>query len=333
MAVVGATGAVGRVMLDILYERGFPASEIVPIASARSAGRRVPFGEESLEVVPISAEAFEGIDLVLLDTPDDVAAEWGPVAVSAGAVVVDNSAAWRMDADVPLVVPEANPHAVEGHKGIIASPNCSTIGVVVPLAPLHRRFGLERMIVSTYQSTSGAGRAGVEELDAQTQKLVGEVDRLASAGANSLAPDPQVFAAPIAFNVIPLIGSVRPGGSTGEELKMQLESQKILGHQNLEVFTTCVRVPTVVGHGAAVHARFEQEVEVESVRNMLAEAPGVELAEVPNPLTAAGTDACYVGRLKADSFDRRSLGFFTVSDNLRKGAALNAVQIAELLLP
>jgi aspartate-semialdehyde dehydrogenase len=331
--VVGATGAVGRVMLDVLNERAFPVSEVVAVASSRSAGRRVPFGNDHLTVKPLSKEVFEGVDLVLLDTPDEVALEWAPVAVAAGVVVVDNSAAWRMDGEVPLVVPEANPTAVDGHKGIIASPNCATIGVVVPLAPLHRRFGLERMIVSTYQATSGAGRGGVEELDEQARKMMGEVEALGRREAMTHAPDAQVFVAPIAFNVIPLVGSVRPGGATGEELKMQLETQKILDLPDLEVFATCVRVPTVVGHGASVHARFRQPLDADQARELLAESPGVELSDVPTPLASAGTDACFVGRLKADPFDSRSLGFFTVSDNLRKGAALNSVQIAELLLP
>jgi aspartate-semialdehyde dehydrogenase len=333
VAVVGATGAVGRVMLDVLHQRDFPASDVVAVASARSAGRIIPFGDEELSVKALSKEVFEGIDLVLLDTPDEVAAEWAPVAVSAGAVVVDNSAAWRADAEVPLVIPEANPDAVESHKGIIASPNCATIGVVVPLAPLHRRFHLERLIVSTYQATSGAGRGGVEELDEQSRKMVGEIEALGTKEAMAHAPDPQVFAAPIAYNVVPLVGRVRAGGATGEELKMQTETQKILDLPDLKVFATCVRVPTVVGHGASVHARFKNPIDAGEAQEMLSGASGVELSDVPNPLATAGTDACFVGRIKADPFDDKSLGFFTVSDNLRKGAALNSVQIAELLLP
>lgn len=333
MAVVGATGAVGRVMLEVLHERAFPASEVVAVASARSAGRKIPFGDDQLTVKPLSKEVFDGIDLVLLDTPDDVAAEWAPVAVSAGVVVVDNSAAWRADPEVPLVIPEANPEAVEGHKGIIASPNCATIGVVVPLAPLHRSFGLKRMIVSTYQATSGAGRGGVEELEEQSKKTVGEIEALGTREAMAHAPEGHVFAAPIAYNVVPLIGRVRDGGATGEELKMQTETQKILGLDDLEVFATCVRVPTVVGHGASVHARFEKPINASQARELLADAPGVELTDIPSPLATAGTDACFVGRIKSDPFDERAVGFFTVSDNLRKGAALNSVQIAELLLP
>jgi aspartate-semialdehyde dehydrogenase len=333
VAVVGATGAVGRVMLDVLHERAFPASEVVAVASARSTGRKVPFGDDYLVVKPLSEEVFEGIDLVLLDTPDDVAVEWAPLAVSAGVVVVDNSAAWRMDPGVPLVVPEANPNAVDGHKGIIASPNCATIGVVVPLAPLHRRYGLKKLIVSTYQATSGAGRGGIEELEEQSKKMVGEVEALGTKGAMAHAPEPQVFAAPIAYNIIPMVGSVRPGGATGEELKMQSETEKILELPDIEVFATCVRVPTVVGHGASVHARFAEAVELDEALELLATAPGVELSDIPNALAAAGTDACFVGRIKADPFDHKAIGFFTVSDNLRKGAALNSVQIAELLLP
>lgn len=333
VGVVGATGAVGRVMLDILAGRRFPAAQVVAIASARSAGKQVQFGDRSLTVKALEPEVFESIDLVLLDTPDEVAAEWAPRAVEAGCIVVDNSAAWRADPQVPLVVPEANPQAVDDHQGIIASPNCATIGVVVPVAPLHKTYRLRKMIVSTYQATSGAGRGGVEELEEQTQKLVGEMQALAAGDIGGLAPKPETFAESIAFNILPAIGSVKDGGSTSEELKMLSESRKILGLPELQVITTCVRVPSVVGHGASVHATFDEPVEVDEAQEILRNAQGVQSVELPTAHLGAGQDPCYVGRVRKDPFDTHSLSFFTVSDNLRKGAALNTVQIAEILLP
>jgi aspartate-semialdehyde dehydrogenase len=333
VAVVGATGAVGRVMLDILAERRYPAAEVVAIASARSAGKKISYGDGTLTVKALEPGVFDGIDLVLLDTPDDVARQWARPAVEAGAIVVDNSAAWRADPDVPLVIPEANPEAVDAHNGIIANPNCATIGVIVPIAPLHRAYGLERMIVSTYQSTSGAGRGGVDELAEQSQKLTTEMDALAEGAVGGLAPQPQMFAASIAFNILPQIGSIKEFGSTSEELKMLTETRKILSLPDVQVITTCVRVPSVVGHGAAVHARFREPVDLGEVREILRHAPGVQMSSLPNAHEAAGTDPCYVGRLRRDPFDDHAVSFFTVSDNLRKGAALNAVQIAEILLP
>lgn len=320
-------------MLDILAQRHFPAGEVRAVASARSAGSKVPYGSGTLTVEALQPGVFEGVDLVLLDTPDDVALQWAPKAVEAGSIVVDNSAAWRADPEVPLVIPEANPEAVGAHRGIIASPNCATIGVVVPLAPLHRTYRLQQLIVSTYQATSGAGRGGVEELAEQSRKLVDEMEALAAGKASAMAPRPQLFPAPIAFNIIPLIGRVRPEGSTGEELKMLTETRKILGLPGIEVVATCVRVPSVVGHGASVYARFADPVDLEEARGILSNGAGVRMAEVPHAHEAAGTDACYVGRLRADPFDDHALTFFTVSDNLRKGAALNTVQIAEILLP
>ncbi|HEX2178760.1 MAG TPA: aspartate-semialdehyde dehydrogenase, partial [Actinomycetota bacterium] len=324
---------VGRVMLDILAERHYPASEVVAIASARSAGKKIPYGNGTLTVRALEPGVFDGIDLVLLDTPDEVARDWARPAVEAGAIVVDNSAAWRTDPDVPLVIPEANPEAVDAHNGIIANPNCATIGVIVPVAPLHKVYGLERMIVSTYQSTSGAGRGGVDELAEQSQKLVTEMDALAEGAVAGVAPEPQMFAASIGFNILPQIGSIKQDGSTSEELKMLNETRKILSLPDVQVVTTCVRVPSVVGHGAAVHARFSEPVDFEEVQGILRHAPGVRMSDLPNAHEAAGTDPCYVGRLRPDPFDPHAVSFFTVSDNLRKGAALNAVQIAEILLP
>ncbi|MGQ0679252.1 MAG: aspartate-semialdehyde dehydrogenase [Actinomycetota bacterium] len=332
VAVVGATGAVGRVMLDILYDRQFPASQIVAVASARSAGRELGFADRTLTVKALERSVFEGIDLVLLDTPDEVAAQWGPIAVEMGAVVVDNSAAWRADPEVPLVVPEANAGALEGHRGIIASPNCVTIGVVVPIAPLHRRFGLSHMVVSTYQATSGAGKGGVEELAEQSQKLVHEMDALAAGEGAGLSPAARTFVAPIAFNVLPAVGRVKQGGSTSEELKLLTETRKIMSIPDLQVHSTCVRVPVVVGHGSSVMAHFARPVDLAEAIEILANAPGVSMDDVPNPMSVAGMDDCVVGRVRSVDFDPNALSFFTVSDNLRKGAALNTVQIAELLL-
>ena len=337
VAVVGATGVVGRVMLDILAERAFPASEVMAIASARSEGRLVDFAGQQLVCRKLDGGVFEGVDLVLLDTPDDVAREWGPVAAAAGAIVVDNSAAWRMDNDVPLVCPEVNAGALSGAvKGIVASPNCTTLGVVVPLGVLHRLFGLEKLVVSSYQSVSGAGLGGIEELREQVSKIAAEpeaIDALAKGSGDSFHPPHQVFSAPIAFNVIPAAGSLKEDGYTSEERKLALESRKILGLPGLEVVATCVRVPTLVGHGAAVWARFRQAVDLPAALDALGRAPGVELVDLPTPLLAAGKDPSYVGRVRPDLDDDHALAFFCACDNLRKGAALNAVQIAEALLP
>lgn len=333
VAVVGATGAVGRVMLDILAERRFPASEVIAFASARSEGLKVPFGEDLLTVRMLDSGAFETVDLAVLDTPDQVAETIAPQAVAAGAVVIDKSGTFRMRPDVPLVVPEMNPESVLVHNGIISSPNCTTVAVVTPLASLHRRYGLTRLIVSSYQATSGAGRGGVEELREQSLKLVSELDALGAGGGTAIAPNPELFAAPIAFNILPQIGSIRDGGFTSEEEKLTLESRKIMSLPDLVVTATCVRVPTVTGHGVAVYAEFSEQVDVGEAEKILASSPGVEVVDLPNALQAAGTDPCYVGRIRQNSADPTSLCFFTVSDNLRKGAALNAVQIAELLLP
>lgn len=333
VAVVGATGAVGRVMLDVLNERRFPASEVIAFASPRSEGLKLLFGDEVLTVRALGEDSFASVDLVLLDTPDAAADVIALQAVVAGAVVVDNSATFRMRPDVPLIVPEVNPDSVRSHRGIIASPNCTTVGVVTPLAPLHRRFGLTRLIVSSYQATSGAGRQGVEELREQLLKMVSELDALGAGGAAGIAPKPALFAAPIAFNVLPQIGALGDDGFSSEEAKFTLESRKIMGLPDLAVTATCVRVPTVTGHGAAVYAEFAEAVDVDEAEEILARAPGVEVVDLPNPLQAAGTNPCYVGRIRQNPADPKTLCFFTVSDNLRKGAALNSVQIAELLLP
>ncbi|HVE76080.1 MAG TPA: aspartate-semialdehyde dehydrogenase [Actinomycetota bacterium] len=332
VAVVGATGAVGRVLLDLLVERSFPAVEVIAVASARSEGRLLEFGDSSLTVRALEDDVFEGVDLAIFDTPDEIALEWVPVAVERGAVAVDNSAAWRMHDTVPLVVPEINGNDAFGHQGIIASPNCTTIGVVIPASVLNRRWGLERMVVSSYQATSGAGQPGVEELREQAAKLYDSLEDLGAGKAADIAPEPKVFAAPIAFNAVPLIGSERDLGYTSEEWKLLHESRKIMGMPGLDVSATCVRVPTVVGHGASVFATFGENVDPDEAIELLRGAEGVEVSDVPNPLSVAGRDPVVVGRVRAHPTDPRSLWFFSVSDNLRKGAALNAIQIAELLL-
>ncbi|HWD09979.1 MAG TPA: aspartate-semialdehyde dehydrogenase [Actinomycetota bacterium] len=337
VAVVGATGVVGRVMLGLLEERSFPASEVIAVASARSAGRKIPFAGGELTVKPLEASVFQGVDLVVMDTPDEIARQWAPVAAAAGAIVVDNSAAWRMDDNVPLVCPEVNTAALAGAvKGIVASPNCTTLGVVVPLGALHQRFGLEKVVVSSYQSVSGAGAIGIDELREQVEKLAsqpGAIEGLGSGAGLDLYPPARAFPAPIAFNAVPRAGSPRPAGYTSEEVKLDTETRKIMGLPNLQVTATCVRVPTIVGHGASVWARFTSPVDVDGATEALAAAPGVEVVDLPTPLASAGRDPSMVGRIRPDLNDNHALCFFCACDNLRKGAALNAVQIAEALLP
>lgn len=332
VAVVGATGAVGRVMLELLAERKFPAAEVRAFATERSRGRRVQFGEQALVVETLDDRGFAGIELALMDTPDGVSRELVPMAIEAGAVVVDNSGAWRLEDHVPLVVPEINPEALERHDGIVASPNCTTIAVVLPLFALHKRFGIERVVVASYQSVSGAGQAGVEELREQVTKVGEEIERPGWDEIMGRISEPRVFPGPIVFNVIPQIGSLGDEGYTGEEWKLMAESRKIMGLPDLDLTATCVRVPTLVGHGAAVHARFAEELSAESALIALQDAEGVEVVDLPTPLLSAGRDRCYVGRVRRDQNDRHALWFFAACDNLRKGAALNAVQIAERLL-
>jgi aspartate-semialdehyde dehydrogenase len=317
-------------MLEILDERSFPASHVRALATSRSAGREVPFAGETLVIEETSAESLTGLDLVLLDTPDDPARELAPIARDAGAIVVDNSAAWRMEKDVPLVVPEVNPTAAMDHKGIIANPNCTTIGVVMALFPLQRDFGIDEVVVSSYQAASGAGRAGVEELDEQVTKVAHDLDALAKGLYRG--PDPEVFVDPIAFNAIPQVGSIGEEGFTSEEWKLVHEVRKILGVPSLKVAATCVRIPSVVGHGASVRVVLRQEVNLEEVNGVFAEASGLEITEHPTPLRAAGIDNVLIGRIRKDPFDPNAVWFFCSADNLRKGAALNAIQVAELLL-
>jgi aspartate-semialdehyde dehydrogenase len=338
VVVVGATGAVGRVMMQILEDRSFPVDEVLPVASPRSVGQHLVFGGRELEVVGLEAAAFEGADLALFDVPDAVSVEWAPVAAEAGAVVVDNSAAFRMDPEVPLVVPEVNGAAASRHpKGIVASPNCTTLAMIVAVHALHEHAHLERLILASYQAVSGAGRGGVEELWDQLERVVKEPDDFGDGLARELLEPGTIFSAPIAMNVVPRCGSTGEDGYTSEELKLRYETTKILGLDGLRVSATCVRVPVVIGHGVAVHAEFERPITPDEARLILGSAPGVELVDdavndrFPTPLQAAGRDACFVGRLRQDQFDMQALEMFCVADNLRKGAALNAVQIAELL--
>ncbi|HXX36671.1 MAG TPA: aspartate-semialdehyde dehydrogenase [bacterium] len=325
VAVVGATGAVGREVLDILGARRFPAAWVRALASPRSAGVRI--GE--VVVQPVNAAAFDDIDIAIFDTPDDVAETWVPVAAGRGAVVIDNSAAFRMAPDVPLVIPEVNPEALRrAPRRIIANPNCTTATVAVPLAPLHRAAGLRRVIACSYQSVSGAGHAGVTQLWAEIREAVGT-------GAAPARPQGTAFRQPIALNVIPAVGSFR-GGRTSEEIKMEAELRKMLGAPDVAVGVTCVRVPTLRAHGVAVHAEFFGSLGPERAREILASAPGVHVVDdptegrYPTALAASGCDPCHVGRIRADGAGM--LAFFTVADNLRKGAALNAVQIAEAVV-
>ena len=338
VALVGATGAVGTQMLGILEQRDFPSSELIPVASPRSAGRKLSFRGSQIEVVALDESVFEGVDLALFDVPDELSAEWAPVAAAKGAIVVDNSAAWRMNDQVPLVVPEVNPEAAEERPlGIIASPNCTTLAMVVPIAALHRRYTLNRLILASYQAASGSGVPGIDELWDQTEVASKESDKVREGLARDVLEAGSTFRHPIAMNVIPQCGSVKEDGFTSEELKLCYETRKIMSLPDLRATATCVRVPVVVGHGVSVHAEFESPVDVAEAREILTNAPGVEVLDdpeagiYPTPLIAAGEDPCYVGRIRRDPFDPNALELFCVADNLRKGAALNAVQVAELL--
>ncbi len=336
VVVVGATGAVGSEMMSILEERRFPLDELVPVASARSAGRKLSFRGDSLQVRELSHNVFAGADLALFDVPDEISRAWAPIAAEHGCVAIDNSGAWRMDPQVPLIVPEINPGALARiPRGIVASPNCTTLAMVVPLFCLHRLVPLKRLVLASYQAVSGAGKAGVDELWDQTELAAKEPDLTRAGLAREFLRRGEVFDQPISFNAIPRCGSLDDEGYTSEERKLCRETCKILSLPELPITATCVRVPVVRGHGVAVHAEFERPIGVEEAKHALSGAPGVELVddlEGPTPLDAAGRDACYVGRVRQDPFDPRALAFFSVADNLRKGAALNTVQIAEALL-
>jgi aspartate-semialdehyde dehydrogenase len=326
-------------MMRILEQRAFPLDELIPVASPRSVGRQLPFNDREVEVVGLSPEVFDGADIALFDVADELAAEWAPVAAGRGAIVVDNSAAFRMAEDVPLVVPEINPEAAKDRpRGIIASPNCTTLAMVVPVNVLHEEWGLLRMVLASYQAASGSGQPGIEELWDQTERAAKEADAVRTGLAGGVLDGGETFAHPIALNVIPKCGSVKDDGYTSEELKLCHETRKIMSLRDLPVTATCVRVPVVTGHGVAVHAEFSEPVAVDRARELLGAAPGVALQDdptrnvYPTPLQAAGRDPCYVGRIRKDLFNDRALELFCVADNLRKGAALNTVQVAELLV-
>ncbi|WP_285682078.1 aspartate-semialdehyde dehydrogenase [Actinoplanes sp. NBRC 103695] len=335
IGIVGATGQVGGVMRRILAEREFPVEQLRLFASARSAGRTLPWAGGEVTVEDASVADYRGLDLVLFSAGKGSSLEYAPRVAEAGAVVVDNSSAWRMDPDVPLVVAEVNPDAARNRpKGIIANPNCTTMAAMPVLRPLHDEAELVAMVATTYQAVSGAGLAGVAELAEQVQKVADRAAELAHDGSAVEFPAPRSFARPIAFNVLPLAGSIVDDGrdETDEEQKLRNESRKILGIPSLLVSGTCVRVPVFTGHSIQVNARFARPLSPARARTLLAEAPGVELSDIPTPLQAAGRDPTYVGRIRADETVENGLAFFLSNDNLRKGAALNAVQIAELLL-
>jgi aspartate-semialdehyde dehydrogenase len=339
LAVVGATGAVGTVMLDLLSTRENVWGEIRLIASPRSAGRRLPVRGGETEVIALSSGAFDGVDVAMFDVPDEVSAAWVPVAAARGAVCVDNSGAFRMDPEVPLVVPEVNPaDAARRPKGIIANPNCTTLSLIVAVGALHRAFGLEELIVASYQAASGAGQAGIDTLYGQLGKLAGTRSLGQRAGdLRGTVGDLGPFPAPLALNVVPWAGSLRDEGWTSEELKIRNESRKILGLPSLRVNATCVRVPVVTTHSVAVHARFSRPVGRAAAWDTLRAAPGVVLCdepsrgEFPTPADVVGTDPTWVGRVRESLDDPNGIEFFACGDNLRKGAALNTAQIAELV--
>ncbi len=328
VAVVGATGAVGETMLSILAERKFPASEVVALASERSAGGSVKFGDEDIVVRDLATFDPAGIDIALFSAGGGISKEYAPKFAAAGAVVIDNSSTFRYDDDVPLVVSEVNPEQVGNRpRGIIANPNCSTMQLMVALKPLHDAAKIERINIATYQSASGAGRSGLEELGKQTADLL-----------NFQPIDPQRFQVQIAFNLIPQIDDFQPNGFTKEEMKLVWETRKILGDDSIGVNPTVVRVPVFYGHSEAVHIETRDKLSAEQARELLERAPGVEVVDervpggYPTPVThASGTDPVYVGRIREDLSHPRGLDLWVVSDNIRKGAALNAVQIAELV--
>jgi aspartate-semialdehyde dehydrogenase len=334
VAVVGATGAVGEQMLKILEERSFPVGELRPLASARSAGKKVRFRGEEVVVREATPDAFEGVDIALFSAGGGISARLAPEAVARGAVVIDNTNAFRMDPDVPLIVPEVNGSKVREHKGIIANPNCSTIQMVVALKPLRDRYGLERVIVSTYQAVSGSGWQAIEELNRQTRAVVsGEEPSCEVLPVSKLSKH-----YPIAFNAIPQCDVAQENGYTLEEMKMVRETQKIFDDETIQVSATCVRIPVVRGHSESIYVELKEEADPEAVRRILAEAPGIIVQDdifeqvYPMPLEAADRHEVFVGRIRRDLHNPKGLHLWVVADNLLKGAATNTVQIAELLV-
>jgi aspartate-semialdehyde dehydrogenase len=328
VGVLGATGLVGTTILELLAARDFPVSEVVPFASERSAGKAIEWGEEELVVRPLSEETIQGLDVVLSSAGGAVSAEWTPKLVEAGAVVVDNTSYWRMHDDVPLVVAEVNPDDLAAHRGIVANPNCSTMQMVVALKPLYDEAGIERLVISTYQAVSGTGKAAIDELLSQSRAALEGGDAVAAAYPHS-----------IAFNALPQAGSFPAGDDhTDEERKLINETRKILGDEEIRVSATCVRVPVVTGHSEAVNVETREPLDPERARELLAAAPGVTVlddpaaARYPMAIDAAGKDDVFVGRIRRDPGNDRAIDLWVVSDNLRKGAATNTVQIAELLI-
>ena len=325
---MGATGAVGSTILDVLAEREFPAAEVVPFASERSAGKKLPFAGGEIECRPLSDESIAGLDIVLSSAGGAISSEWAPRFVDAGAVVVDNTSFWRMHDDVPLVVSEVNPDAAADHRGLIANPNCTTMQMVVALAPIWREAGIERLVVSTYQSVSGTGRNAIEELRTQSRAVL-----------DGETPRAEVFPHPVAFNVLPQVETFKDGDDyTTEERKVMRETRKILGAgEELAISATCVRVPVVTGHSESVNVQTRDPLSPEECRELLASAPGIEVLDDPGqgiyplPTAVAGRDEVLVGRIRRDPSHERCLNLWVVGDNLRKGAATNAVQVAELL--
>lgn len=334
VGIVGATGQVGGVMRKVLAERDFPVEQLRLFASARSAGRTLPWKDGEVVIEDAATADYAGLDIVLFSAGGATSKALAEKVAGQGAVVIDNSSAWRRDPQVPLVVSEVNPDAIADRpKGIIANPNCTTMAAMPVLQPLHAEAGLTALVATTYQAVSGSGLAGVAELDAQVRKVADRAAELAFDGDAVEFPEPGVYKRPIAFNVLPLAGAIVDDGSfeTDEEQKLRNESRKILGIPGLKVSGTCVRVPVFSGHSLQVNARFERPISVERAYELLGQAPGVELSEIPTPLQAAGKDASFVGRIRVDETVENGLALFLSNDNLRKGAALNAVQIAELV--
>jgi aspartate-semialdehyde dehydrogenase len=328
VAVVGATGAVGSTMLGVMRERAFPADEVVPFASERSAGRQVDHGDVDLEVQPLSESAIKGFDLALFSAGSTVSEDWAPRFADAGAVVVDNSSFWRMREEVPLVVAEVNPEALDDHRGIVANPNCSTMQMVVALKPILDAAGIDRLVISTYQSVSGTGQRAVEELHDQARAML---------EADELSP-PAVYPHQIAFNVLPQVEGFKEGDDyTTEERKMMAETRKILGAPDIGISATCARVPVYTGHSESINVQTREPLSAEDCRDLLSQAPGVVVVDdpadaiYPLAIDAAGRDDVLVGRIRRDPSHERCLNIWVVGDNLRKGAATNAVQLAELL--
>jgi len=327
--VLGATGLVGSTILELLAARSFPVRELVPFASERSAGKEIEWEGKVLTIQSLNEDSIQGLDLVLSSAGGSVSAEWTPKLVAAGATVVDNTSYWRMHDDVPLVVSDVNPDALGDHNGIIANPNCSTMQMVVALKPLYDAAGIERLVISTYQAVSGTGKAAIDELRSQARALVGDYEM----------PEPQIYPHQIAFNVLAHAGSFPDGDDhTDEERKLINETRKILGDPEIKVSATCVRVPVITGHSEAVNVETREPLEPEQARELLEAAPGVTVvddpaaARYPMAVDAAGKDEVYVGRIRRDAGNERALDMWVVSDNLRKGAATNTVQLGELLI-